>query len=134
MGVAKVNKLEGDLNAHRAGQTGGELKATIAEINAAMAKHREEKKSIQERLNALRDERNNKLGDVPKWRDERSEIGKQISEKREKIEEIRDEFKEKENKYYQYLRDVRAAKAKSYEEERQKWQLEREIENKKKKA
>merc|ERR1712187_942313 len=38
--VAKVNKMEGDLNAFRAGDSGKEMKATIQEINAAMAKHR----------------------------------------------------------------------------------------------
>merc|ERR1719428_2303640 len=70
--VAKVNKLEGDLTAFREGQSGGEMKATIQEINAVMAKHREEKKVIQEKLAALRDERKAKLGDVPQWHDERS--------------------------------------------------------------
>merc|ERR1719476_441959 len=71
--VAKVNKMEGDLSAFREGQSGGEMKATIQEINAAMAKHREEKKVIQEKLAKLRDERKAKLGDVPTWHEQRQE-------------------------------------------------------------
>merc|ERR1712050_479164 len=88
--VAKVNKLEGDLTAFREGQSGGEMKATIQEINAAMAKHRDEKKAIQEKLAKLRDERKAKLGDVPQWHDQRQEISGQIQEKVKERNEIRD--------------------------------------------
>merc|ERR1712203_67414 len=79
--VAKVNKLEGDLTAFREGQSSGEMKATIQEINAAMAKHREEKKVIQEKLSEIRDARKAKLGDVPQWFDERANIGEQVQAK-----------------------------------------------------
>merc|ERR1711972_773879 len=51
--VSKVNKLEGDLAQHREGSSQAEMKATIQEINAAMAKHREEKKGIQEKLGKI---------------------------------------------------------------------------------
>merc|ERR1711920_786368 len=94
--VAKVNKLEGDLTAFREGQSQGEMKATIQEINAAMAKHREEKKAIQEKLAKLRDERKAKLGDVPTWHDQRQEISAQIQEKVKEKNAVRDEFKAKE--------------------------------------
>merc|ERR1712203_1187840 len=101
--VAKVNKLEGDLTAFRDGQSQGEMKATIQEINAAMAKHREEKKGIQEKLAALRDARKEKLGDVPQWVDERNKISEQIGEMVKEKNAIRDEFKAKEREYYNYL-------------------------------
>merc|ERR1712050_24693 len=94
--VAKVNKLEGDLTAFREGQSGGEMKATIQEINAVMAKRREEKKVIQEKLAKLRDERKAKLGDVPQWHDERQKIGEEIQEKVKARNVLRDEFKQKE--------------------------------------
>merc|ERR1711879_1010355 len=94
--VAKVNKLEGDLNAFREGQSGGEMKATIQEINAAMAKHREDKKAIQEKLAKIRDERKAKLGDVPAWVDERNQIGEKVQEKIKEKNALRDEFKAKE--------------------------------------
>merc|ERR1712232_1055992 len=42
--VSKVHKMKGDLDEHRAGGSVADMKATIQEINAAMAKHREEKK------------------------------------------------------------------------------------------
>merc|ERR1712228_274856 len=42
--VSKVNQLGGDLATKREGNLGGDLRETIKEINAAMAKHREEKK------------------------------------------------------------------------------------------
>merc|ERR1712087_334605 len=91
--VAKVNKLEGDLSAFREGQSGGEMKATIQEINAAMAKHREDKKGIQEKLAKLRDERKAKLGDVPQWVDERQKLSEEIAEKVKEKSTLRDEFK-----------------------------------------
>merc|ERR1712217_262045 len=89
--VAKVNKMEGDLNAFREGQSGGEMKATIQEINAAMAKHREEKKGIQEKLAKIRDERKAKLGDVPQWHDERTKIGEEIQAKVQEKRTVIDE-------------------------------------------
>merc|ERR1711972_912394 len=94
--VAKVNKLEGDLTAFREGQSGGEMKATIQEINAAMAKHREEKKVHQEKLAKIRDERKAKLGDVPTWHDERTKLSEEIQEKVKEKNAVRDEFKAKE--------------------------------------
>merc|ERR1712060_314638 len=105
--VAKVNKLEGDLTAFREGQSSGEMKATIQEINAAMAKHREEKKGIQEKLAKLRDERKAKLGDVPQWHDERTKLSEEIQEKVKEKNAVRDEFKAKEREYYAYLAEVR---------------------------
>merc|ERR1712003_560969 len=76
--VSKVNKLEGDLTAFKEGSSTADMKATIQEINAAMAKHREEKKILQEKIGKIREERDAKLGDVPKWFDERKEIGEKI--------------------------------------------------------
>merc|ERR1712060_91966 len=108
--VAKVNKLEGDLTAFREGQSSGEMKAMIQEINAAMAKHREEKKGIQEKLAKLRDERKAKLGDVPQWHDERTKLSEEIQEKVKEKNAVRDEFKAKEREYYQYLAEVRKAR------------------------
>merc|ERR1712061_143101 len=122
--VAKVNKMEGDLNAFREGQSGGEMKATIQEINAVMAKHREEKKGIQEKLAALRDERKAKLGDVPTWHEERAAIGAQIADKRKEISVFRDEFKEKEKAYYKYQAQVRQLRQERIQEERMAWQKE----------
>merc|ERR1711920_1049079 len=123
--VAKVNKLEGDLTAFREGQSGGEMKATIQEINAAMAKHREEKKGIQEKLAKIRDERKAKLGDVPQWHDERTKIGEKVQEKIKEKNAVRDEFKAKEREYYQYLAEVRKARQEKQQEERVAWQKER---------
>merc|ERR1711920_277562 len=123
--VAKVNKLEGDLTAFRDGQSQGEIKATIQEINAAMAKHREEKKVIQEKLAKIRDERKAKLGDVPAWVDERNQIGEKVQEKIKEKNAIRDEFKAKEREYYQYLAEVRKARQEKQQEERVAWQKER---------
>merc|ERR1712203_721503 len=128
--VAKVNKLEGDLNAFREGQSSGEMKATIQEINAAMAKHREEKKVIQEKLAKLRDERKAKLGDVPTWHEQRQEISAQIAEKVKEKNEIRDAFKVKEREYYAYLAEVRKKRLEQVQEERMSWQKERDQQNK----
>merc|ERR1712113_794930 len=69
--VSKVNKMEDDLTAFREGTSHADMKATIQEINAAMAKHREEKKVIQEKLGKIREARDAKLGDVPQWFEER---------------------------------------------------------------
>merc|ERR1712113_619144 len=128
--VAKVNKLEGDLSALKEGDAGGELKATVGEINAAMAKHREEKKGIQEKLSKLRDERKEKLGDVPQWVDERTKLSEQIGEKVKEKNAIRDEFKVKERAYYQYLAEVRKVRQEKQQEERMAWQKARDQENK----
>merc|ERR1712203_505904 len=132
--VSKVNKMEGDLNAFREGQSGGEMKATIQEINAAMAKHREEKKICQEKLAKLRDERKAKLGDVPQWHDERTKLSEEIQEKVKEKNAVRDEFKAKEREYYQYLAEVRKARQEKVQEERMAWQKERDQQNKIKKA
>merc|ERR1711972_387575 len=132
--VAKVNKLEGDLTAFREGQSGGEMKATIQEINAAMAKHREEKKVHQEKLAKIRDERKAKLGDVPTWHEQRQEIGEKVQEKIKEKNAIRDEFKAKEREYYQYLAEVRKARQEKQAEERVAWQKERDQANLMRKA
>merc|ERR1712061_122518 len=132
--VAKVNKLEGDLNAFREGQSGGEMKATIQEINAAMAKHREDKKVLQAKLAAIRDERKLKLGDVPTWHEERQKIGEAIQAKVQERNDLRSEFKDQERAYYAYLAEVRKAKQQRYQEERDAWQKEKDRENKIKKA
>merc|ERR1712083_1294415 len=81
--VSKVNNMQDKLTAHKEGVSGNmqEMKATIQEINAAMAKHRDEKKVIQEKLSKIRDERKAKLGDVPQWHDERTKIGEEIQAK-----------------------------------------------------
>merc|ERR1712203_607118 len=120
--VAKVNKMEGDLTAFREGQSGGEMKAMIQEINAAMAKHREEKKGLQEKLAKIRDERKAKLGDVPQWHDERTKLSEEIQEKVKEKNAVRDEFKAKEREYYQYLAEVRKARQEKVQEERMAWQ------------
>merc|ERR1712087_54678 len=132
--VAKVNKLEGNLTALRDGSAGDDLKATVGEINAAMAKHREEKKGIQEKLSALRDQRKEKLGDVPQWVDERTKLSEQIGEKVKEKNVIRDEFKVKERAYYQYQAEVRKMRQEKQQEERMAWQKARDQENKVKKA
>merc|ERR1711972_791523 len=132
--VAKVNKLEGDLTAFREGQSGGEMKATIQEINAAMAKHREEKKVHQEKLAKLRDERKAKLGDVPTWHEGRQKIGEEIQAKVQEKNALRDEFKVKEREYYAYLAEVRRDRQDKIQEERMAWQKDREQQNKLKKA
>merc|ERR1712113_723889 len=116
--VSKVNQMEGDLNALRDGSAGSDLKATVQEINAAMAKHREEKKGIQEKLSALRDERKAKLGDVPQWVDERQKLSEAIGEKVKEKNALRDEFKAKEREYYAYLAEVRKARQEKQQEER----------------
>merc|ERR1712217_248710 len=108
--VAKVNALEGNLSALRDGSAGDDLKATVGEINAAMAKHREEKKVIQERLSKLRDERKEKLGDVPQWIEERQKLSEEIGLKMKEKNEIRDELKKKENEYYKYQQELRRAR------------------------
>merc|ERR1711972_492827 len=129
-----VNKMEGDLTAFREGQSGGEMKATIQEINAAMAKHREEKKGIQEKLAKIRDERKAKLGDVPTWHEQRQEISAQIQEKVKEKNEIRDAFKVKEKEYYAYLAEVRKMRQEKVQEERMAWQKERDQQNKLRRA
>merc|ERR1712060_73098 len=132
--VAKVNQLEGNMGALRDGTSGSDLKATVGEINAAMAKHREEKKGIQEKLSALRDERKAKLGDVPQWVEERQKLSEEIGEKVKEKNAIRDEFKVKERAYYQYQAEVRRARQEKQQEERMAWQKERDQLNKVKKA
>merc|ERR1712113_308408 len=89
---------------------------------------------IQEKLSAIRDERKAKLGDVPQWVEERSKIGEAIAEKVKEKNVIRDEFKAKEREYYQYLAEVRKARAEKQQEERMAWQKERDQANKLKKA
>merc|ERR1712060_502443 len=106
------------MGALRDGTSGSDLKATVQEINAAMAKHREEKKGIQEKLSKLRDERKEKLGDVPQWVDERTKLSEQIGEKVKERNAIRDEFKVKERAYYQYLAEVRKIRQEKQQEER----------------
>merc|ERR1712217_643156 len=132
--VATVQKMQGDLEAHRSGGSVAEMKATIQEINAAMAKHREEKKVIQEKLSEIRDARKAKLGDVPQWFDERAKIGEQVQAKVQEKNAIRDEFKAKEREYYQYLAEVRKARQETVQEERNAWSKEREQQAKMKKA
>merc|ERR1712151_1343099 len=128
------NKMEDDLTAFREGTSNADMKATIQEINAAMAKHREEKKGIQEKLGKLRDERKAKLGDVPQWHDERTKLSEEIQEKVKEKNAVRDEFKVKEREYYQYLAEVRKARQEKIQEERMAWQKERDQQNKMKKA
>merc|ERR1712039_925199 len=116
--VSKVNNLKESFTAHKEGVSGNmaEMKATIQEINAAMAKHREEKKVIQEKLGKIRDERKEKLGDVPAWVDERNQLGEKVQEKIKEKNAIRDEFKAKEREYYQYLAEVRKARQEKQQE------------------
>merc|ERR1712151_1134579 len=134
--VSKVNNLKESFTAHKEGVSGNmaEMKATIQEINAAMAKHREEKKVIQEKLGKIRDERKEKLGDVPAWVDERNQIGEKVQEKIKEKNALRDEFKAKEREYYQYLAEVRKARQEKQQEERVAWQKERDQANLVKKA
>jgi len=132
--VSQVNKLQGDLTAHREGGSFTEMKATIQEINAAMAKHREEKKGIQEKLSIIRDERKAKLGDVPFWVEERQKLSEQIAEKVKGKNVFRDEYKAKEREYYQYQAAVRQARQEKMQEERMSWQKERDQQNILKKA
>merc|ERR1711972_741677 len=134
--VSKVNNMQDKLAAHKEGVSGNmaEMKATIQEINAAMAKHREEKKVIQEKLAKIRDERKAKLGDVPAWVDERNQIGEKVQEKIKEKNVLRDEFKAKEREYYQYLAEVRKARQEKQQEERLAWQKERDQANLVKKA
>merc|ERR1712084_215478 len=134
--VSKVNNMKDNLAAHKEGVSGNiqEMKATIQEINAAMAKHREEKKVIQEKLARIRDERKAKLGDVPAWVDERNQIGEKVQEKIKEKNAVRDEFKAKEREYYQYLAEVRKARQEKQQEERMAWQKERDQANLMKKA
>merc|ERR1712060_881189 len=89
---------------------------------------------IQEKLSKLRDERKEKLGDVPQWVDERTKLREQIGEKVKEKNAIRDEFKVKERAYYQYLAEVRKVRQEKYQEERMAWQKARDQENKVKKA
>merc|ERR1712048_1230030 len=98
------------------------------------AKHREEKKGLQEKIGKLREERDAKLGDVPKWFDERKEIGEKIQEKIKEKNAIRDAFKTEERAYYAYLAEVRKARNERQQEERNAWAKEREQQNKIKKA
>merc|ERR1712083_152334 len=125
--VSKVNNMQDKLTAHKEGVSGNmqEMKATIQEINAAMAKHKEEKKVIQEKLAKIRDERKAKLGDVPAWVDERNQLGEKVQEKIKEKNAVRDEFKAKEREYYQYLAEVRKARQEKQQEERVAWQKER---------
>merc|ERR1712194_518251 len=132
--VSQVNKLQGDLTAHREGGSFTEMKATIQEINAAMAKHREEKKGIQEKLSIIRDERKAKLGDVPQWVEERNAFGEKVQEKIKEKNTFRDECKAKEREYYQYQAAVRQARQEKMQEERMSWQKERDQQNILKKA
>merc|ERR1711920_1173858 len=134
--VSKVNNLKESFTAHKEGVSGNmaEMKATIQEINAAMAKHREEKKVIQEKLSKIRDERKAKLGDVPTWVDERNAIGEKVQEKIKEKNAVRDAFKVKEREYYQYLAEVRKARQEKQLEERISWQKERDQANLIKKA
>merc|ERR1712194_844935 len=132
--VAKVNKMEGDLSAFRDNQSGGELKATVGEINAAMGKHREEKKGIQEKLSIIRDARKEKLGDVPQWVDERQKLSEEIGDKVKEKNALRDEFKVKERAYYQYLAEVRRVRQDKQQEERMAWQKDKDHENQLKKV
>merc|ERR1712050_635227 len=97
--VSQVHKMEENLTALREGVS---MKETVQEINGAMAKHREEKKVIQEKLSKLRDERKEKLGDVPQWIEERQQLSEQIGAKMKEKSAIRDELKQKEQEYYQY--------------------------------
>jgi len=110
------------------------MKAIIQEINAAMAKHREEKKAIQEKLGVIRQARDAKLGDVPKWFEERKELGEKVQEKIKEKNAVRDEFRAKEREYYAYQAEVRKARQEKYQEERKQWEKEREQQNKLKKA
>merc|ERR1712087_645070 len=132
--VSKVNKLEGDLTAFKEGSSTADMKAIVQEINAAMAKHREEKKAIQEKLGKIREARDAKLGDVPRWFDERKELGEKVQEKIKEKNAIRDEFRAKEKEYYAYLAEVCKARQEKYQEERKAWEKEREQQNKLKKA
>merc|ERR1712050_271289 len=113
--VAQVGKMEENLSVLREGVS---MKETIQEINGAMAKHREEKKVIQEKLSKLRDERKEKLGDVPQWIEERQQLSEQIGEKVKQKNVIRDEFKAKEREYYQYLAEVRRLRQEKQQAER----------------
>merc|ERR1711920_532832 len=102
--VSQVHKMEENLTALREGAS---MKETVQEINGAMAKHREEKKVIQEKLSKLRDERKEKLGDVPQWIEERQQLSEQIGLKMKEKSAIRDELKQKEQEYYQYQKELR---------------------------
>merc|ERR1712060_770029 len=132
--VSKVNKLEGDLTAFKEGSSQADMKATIQEINAAMAKHREEKKILQEKIGKIREARDAKFGDVPKWFEERKALGEQVQEKIKEKNVVRDEFRAKEKEYYAYLAEVRKVRQEKYQEERKQWEKEREQQNKLKKA
>merc|ERR1712083_836539 len=68
--VSQVHDMEGKLSSLREGAS---MKETVQEINAVMFKHREERKAIQAKLAELKEQRKEKLGDVPTWIDERNE-------------------------------------------------------------
>merc|ERR1712113_565965 len=129
--VSQVHKMEENLTALREGVS---MKETVQEINGAMAKHREEKKVIQEKLAKIRDERKEKLGDVPQWIEERQQLSEQIGAKMKEKSGIRDEFKQKENEYYKYQQELRRARQEKQQEDRIAWEKERNLQNKKKAA
>merc|ERR1712083_782679 len=113
---------------------GVSMKETVQEINGAMAKHREEKKVIQEKLAKIRDERKEKLGDVPQWIEERQQFSEQIGLKMKEKSAIRDELKQKETEYYKYQQELRKARQEKQQEERLAWEKQRDLQNKKKAA
>merc|ERR1712113_421589 len=129
--VSQVHKMEENLTALREGVS---MKETVQEINGAMAKHREEKKVIQEKLAKIRDERKEKLGDVPQWIEERQQLSEQIGAKMKEKSGIRDEFKQKENEHYKYQQELRKLRQEKQMEERMAWQKQKDLENKKKAA
>merc|ERR1711920_1159770 len=71
----------------------------------------------QEKLAKLRDERKEKLGDVPQWIEERQKLGEEIAEKNKEKAVIRDELRQEKQM-----------------EERQAWQKQKDLDNKKKAA
>merc|ERR1712151_1401358 len=75
-----------------------------------------------------------KLGDVPQWIEERQKLGEEIAEKNKEKAAIRDELRQKEQEYYKYQAELRKIRQDRQMEERQAWQKQKDLENKKKAA
>merc|ERR1712232_1521487 len=106
------------------------LKELREEMNSVFT----QRQAVSEKLKALTEERNSKMGDLPDLIQQRDDLSREIQEKIKERNEIKKEKKEAEDAYYRYNQEIRNIKQQRAVEERVKRQAEYEERQRAKKA
>merc|ERR1712151_894987 len=119
----KVQQVKDKEASLKGNQTGGDQKATLAQLREENAMYLAEKNKVKELMQELTKERANQTGGLSDFFKQRDDLFAKVQEKKKARKEIEDEWKQAERAYYAYqaeLRKIKQERAAKEREERQK--------------